>query len=682
MSLLFTDADADASYLLGYLLGDTQDESKERAGLHFFQRAYTKYRSDGRHAAASRAAGNASRITLSGAEFDGELAWATMSVDQAELAGDLRARGQARRALAEVQDSYGMVREAFEGFDDAEDDLRAWPGELALVHLNRGQLLLDLEDYDAALKELDLAISANARETSAAFEARRAEFQLGARLNRAVALAHLERFDEADDELDALDRADIRKFVSIDGESCSIEADDAAATKIVLTYGLVATRKGQLEAARNWFECANPVHVEDDYRWSVATELAGQYREQGHISDARKYYDKAIAVIEEMRGQADYVELRPWVLDRRKRPYVELLDMLAREKLYLDALVVAEALHARTWLDVVLGPDDSSDAIRDARLRAMAPAASLLSTDDLIRIIGTQEVLVFATVADGFWRFHVANGTVTARHFDEAAARTIEDYRNSLDEYGTQAAPYLLPADLTSSTEPLVVIGSIAWDTPFASLPWERGMLVDARPVAYLPGVAALECRAGSWIAGGVALGNADGSLPKAGDEVEMLTATLGTHGYIGTNATWGALAQAKHLERLHVAVHGLPRRDAMALRLADGDVTAAQILDAGVGPKQVVLAGCNTANDADAPESWSGFPSAFLAAGSRYVISTVQSVGDAAAAELVGEYYEAVESMDPIRATREAQLRVRDRRRTKDWASFTAWGSPRCDFP
>jgi tetratricopeptide (TPR) repeat protein len=680
VSLLFTDADADASYLLGYLLGDTQDDDKERAGLNFFQRAYTKYRSDGRHSAASRAAGYASRITLTGAEFDGELGWATIALKEAELAGEPRARGKATLALAEVQDSYGMVQEALEGFDDAERELRAWPGEVALVHLNRAQLLLDLERYDAARKEVDLAIAENARETSAAFGARRSEFQVGARLNRAIALAHLERFEEADHELEALDRPDIRDSVSFDGENCFIKADDARATKIVLTYGLVAARKRDLGAARNWFECTNPAHVEDDYKWTVATELAGAYRGEGRFSEARAYYEKAIDIIEGMRGQADYVELRPWVLDRRKRPYVELLDMLAWEELYLDALVVAEALHARTLLDVVLSPAGSADAARNARLRATSPATQRLSANDLIRIIGTHEVLVFATVNDGFWRFHVANGRVTARYFDQAAAQTIEDYRNSLDEYGPQAAALLLPEDLTSSTEPLVVIGEEVWDTPFASLPRERGMLVDARPVAYLPGVAAMECRAGSWTAGGVALGDADGTLRGAAKEVEMLAASPSIRGYLGANATWAALVQAKHLERLHLAVHGRRREHAMALELADGDVTAAQILDAGIGPKQVVLAGCNTANDADAPESWSSFPSAFVAAGSRYVISTVQSVRDDAAATFVGAYYDLVEAMDPIRATREAQLRARGTSQTKDWASFTAWGSPACD--
>jgi CHAT domain-containing protein len=92
-----------------------------------------------------------------------------------------------------------------------------------------------------------------------------------------------------------------------------------------------------------------------------------------------------------------------------------------------------------------------------------------------------------------------------------------------------------------------------------------------------------------------------------------------------------------------------------------------------------VVLAGCATADSADV-ESWSGFPSAFLAAGSRYVIATTRSVRDDAAAAVMQAFYAQPAALDPIARLAAAQRVVAARVPATTWASFTAWGVSDCD--
>jgi CHAT domain-containing protein len=96
-----------------------------------------------------------------------------------------------------------------------------------------------------------------------------------------------------------------------------------------------------------------------------------------------------------------------------------------------------------------------------------------------------------------------------------------------------------------------------------------------------------------------------------------------------------------------------------------------------------VVLAGCSTATGADV-ESWSGLPSAFLAAGSRVVIATTRSVEDEAAAAVMQAFYAQPAALDPIASLAAAQrvvaARVPARVPATVWASFAAWGVSGCD--
>jgi CHAT domain-containing protein len=96
------------------------------------------------------------------------------------------------------------------------------------------------------------------------------------------------------------------------------------------------------------------------------------------------------------------------------------------------------------------------------------------------------------------------------------------------------------------------------------------------------------------------------------------------------------------------------------------------------------VLSGCATAIS-DAPEAWNGFPSAFLAAGSRYVIATLRSVGDVEAAQVIKTYYQQPATLTPIHRLAAAQAQLAAAQRadapsTRAWTSFSAWGNAGCE--
>ena len=102
-------------------------------------------------------------------------------------------------------------------------------------------------------------------------------------------------------------------------------------------------------------------------------------------------------------------------------------------------------------------------------------------------------------------------------------------------------------------------------------------------------------------------------------------------------------------------------------------------MLDARVAPHTAILTGCATAGSVDA-EAWGGFPSAFLAAGSRYVIATARAVPDAAAAQLSQAYYAQPAALAPPARLAAAQRALIATLPPSVWATFAVWGDAGCD--
>ena len=678
--LLETNVAADAAYLAGYIRSRHDDTSEQDLARARLEQALRGYQQTGRHGDASRAADFLSRLPRPGSLFSDKLRMAQLSVDEAERSGDTEVRGRASAALAETYDWIGMEDAARESFQQAEQLSEPWPAELAHIYFKHAAFLLDLGtpgDLKTSLHYFDAAEIKRTRAVALGLGVRVSALAFALRLNRADALSQLGRLDAADRELAAARR------------ELEHEPKPEPMSKVRLVEGYVAARRGDPATAEALFPRANAPALDGDYRWRIEYELARSYQTAGHPDRAEQAYRAAVAIIEQMRGAAGAVELRPWVLARRTLPYVKLLALLVEQHRGVDALVIAESLHARAWLDVVLGNEAGRSttvelALAAARIRQRfgAKTAPPLDGASLMAMVGDREALVFLTIGSLTWRAHVVRGAVV---FSRLPANTPSLAQRFSDDPGDpaaneQASAALLPADLADRRDPLYVIatGPLA-DVPFAALRWRGRYVIDKRPVARLPGLAALRSTATTWDQREIFIGNSRGDLPEAEREVREIAAAKGVSASVGSAASREVLATARRARILHIAAHGITTPSGRAIVLANGNLTAADVLDAGLDPEIVVLSGCATAASNDA-ESWDGFPSAFLAAGSRYVVATLRSVDDATAAQLIATYYAQPAAMNPIERLAAAQRQVSRTLPVAAWASFAAWGSDSCD--
>lgn len=666
-ALLDTEHGADAAYLAGYARGQSRDPAEAARGRALLARALAQYQAEGRHAAAADAAGFLARTPRPDHALSDALWYGRLALTEARRAGKPRAVGRAATALAEVYDAIGLADDARDMFFLAEQALVAEPVDLAFAYLKHGLFLQDLGDAPAQQAALDYLVAARdqAQTTLPPDDARRRAVEFAVQLNRASGLAQLGRLADAEAEL---------ALAAVDPEEVRGEA---------LVRGYIAARRGDLSAAERLFAEVDIGPKELDYRRTIALELAHAYRRSGDLVAAERALRTAIDATEALRATGD-AELRPWVLAHRVEPYVALIAQYATQGRGLDALVVAESLHARTWLDVVVAQGSAPLATAEqslvaARLRQRPDAWPALDGATLLARLGDREALVLLAVDGATWRVDVRDRQVTITPLTAAELAAVARFAAAPDDVDASAAAgaALLPPDAATRAAPLyVVAGGPLAGLPFAALRVGGHFLVEARPVLRLPGLAALGCRDGAWSDARVFVGDARGDLPRAHDEVRRLG---GAAARVGAAANHDAIRGAARAALLHAAVHGRVTRGGGVLELADGPLTPAEVLDGRVAPHTAILTGCATAGSVDA-EAWGGFPSAFLAAGSRYVIATARAVPDAAAAALSQAYYAQPDELAPPARLAAAQRALIATMPASVWAAFAVWGDAGCD--
>ena len=661
---------ADAAYLAGYTYGRRDDPGDDARAQEQFAAALAGYRRAGRHAEASRTADYLARLAMASARFDDALALVTTSVEEAARSGDRRMEGKAETALAETYNAIGMVEDARDAFIRAEDALAGWPADLAYAYLKHALFLLDLDEHlepglvlqflDEARRQVVLAgptAAAATEETSLAIE-----------LNRAVVLGVVGETDRATAVLDAL-----------------VLERPTARRRAALVRGYVAARAGDLETADAQFRAAAlEQDVDLDYLLRTSLEIAGLHWRAGRLHDAERAFRAGVATVERMRSTSGTPELRTFVLARRAAPYLGVIAVLAAQGRGLEALTVAESLHARTWRDVAVRDDPASltlaRALRAIHLR-LAPAAPPLDEREILAAVGDREALVFVTFGTTVLRGHVRDRQVTFVELGPDDRRALGAFEATPDDpdVATRAGAALIPAQLEPGDRPLLVVaGGALGSVMFAALRYRGRFLIEQRPLVRLPGLSTLGCRARTWSPRAVFVGDAAGDLPGARAEVVRRGAG---QAMMGGQATLAAVEQAADAALLHVAVHGRLTSAGGTLELSDGALSAAEIIEHRIAPRVVMMTGCATAAGADA-EDWTSLPSAFLAMGSRQVVATLRSVGDDAAARVVHAYYDQPPSGGPVVRLTAAQRSLTHALPPSDWAAFAVWGDPACAEP
>jgi CHAT domain len=658
---------AEARYLGGLLLAKQADRIEEGRRLLGDALGLFAAAADARRVTDTASA--LVSVALDQRRFDDALAFARMAVRFASATSDPGRRGSALMTLAVAYDVIGRAEDARAAFRAAAEILATRPAELAWVYFKHAIFLLELQthaDAGAALDFLDAAARNANRAVRIGQAERVAGLDVAIPFNRAAALSTLGRDDEALASLAALP---------------STERGHAMFQMIT---GIAAARRGDTDVALAHLDRPLADGVSGDYAVSVEVELAHVCRAKGHFVDAERALRRAIEHVESLRVQGS-LELRPWILAHRASPYEALIELLVEQDRAADALAVIESLHARAWLDATTTTVVAEPAVPvdPASVQPRSPAATApLDRAVLLERLGDREALVFLDLGPTAWRAHVVGGVVRIEPVPAAAFAALAAFRSAPDRLAAAAAAaaILLPPELTADDHPLTIVASGRFaDLPFPALRRGSRLLIDDRAIARLPGLAALRCQIHAAGGAPVFIGDAAGDLPYAAAEVRALAAAYHVPARLGAAVTRAAVLASRDAAWLHLAVHGEVGPDGGALSLGDGAFAAASVLREHLAPDVVVLAGCSTATGADV-ESWSGFPSAFLAAGSRFVIATTRSVVDDAAAAVMQTFYAQPAALDPIARLAAAQRAIAARVPATAWASFAAWGVSGCD--
>lgn len=660
--LLTTEVEADAAYLLGYAYSH-HDVHRANA---FMERAFHRHLRGGNHTGASKAA--AVMVETFKSDFVKRLFWANLAIEESSKSGDPVIHGGALRSLARAYDRIGMAHEAQKAFLEAEKRLVGSPEALAHTYLKHGIFLVDhvsLEDLRLALRYYDDAEAQGLSEVD--------RFALW--LNRVFAHSRLKQFHEAAQAL-------VRTGIYV----AEHKRNNQELSRLELVAGHLAAHRGDVARATAHFQAAERLDrdYDLDYAWEMQLALAGAFQQAGRRDEQLAALRKAVEIIQRVRANTDQLELRPWVLQRRRKPHEELFLLLFAQGQPREALALAEYLDASTWLDKMLGSTAATvskeQALAAARLRPQLQAASSPASQR------QGEVLFYFSLRDQIWRAHLVDGE--PRSFERLPDQTREvvtqlTTANDQQQALARAASLLLPNDLSSSSAPLHIIANSApLDLyPFAALPWRGRPLIAARPIIRGLSRSARRCTLASAPTRSVLLADSLDNLPAARREVQNLAAKLAIEPSLGKQATLARVKEARGAALLHIATHGNDTTHGRVLALADRELAAAEAAELfdGAAPETVVLSGCATAQNTT-PEPWNSLVAGFLAAGSRHVIATLRSVEDDGAAQMMHAYYTQPEHLPPPERLAAAQRTLMDTSPHKVWASFTVWGGDCAD--
>jgi tetratricopeptide (TPR) repeat protein len=611
--------------------------------------------------------------------------FAIQTMAEAEEGEDRKSRQFAAQALHTVLYAVGDLegaRRALEmehGLADSED--RA---EQARFLANRGGLLLDGSRFALARRDLERALE------TAAGEGDRLFFR-SVHLNLVQLHLDLGDLDRAEDHLRQAWRY--------------AEPEGPVATSLLYYQAHVDLARGRAAtAARSLVKALNEKPV-PDWTWDLEYQLGRSKEAGGDVRQAEEAFERSAATVEEMRRSLVFDDLKSWLLDRKRQPFEALFLLQARAGRAQGALQTAERMQARTFLDAFL---NAASAPRSAgsqpwsvertasRLTALesllpamseSPVASLRPLERVLERFGDRHALVYVEAGDQIWLIVVAGHRISLRRLAVSAVEAeqlAERFLARPDEaaIADRLGEVLLPSgSLPASGKTIYVAADGALgNLPFAAVRRDGRFVVEDHAVVLAPSLNALvalegQIRDGSGSA--ILLADPRGDLPAAASEAEQLAGLLrGGRVRISGQASFAELKRASRARLLHLATHtGLGTRGPW-LRLADRDVTAAEIVTGRIGPRLVVLASCASAVR-PGRQMWGSLSAAFLAAGSQSVLASLWSVEDERARDLVLRFYAAGGVADPAGALARAQrVAIGQRLSPKDWAPFVLQGS------
>lgn len=514
-------------------------------------------------------------------------------------------------------------------------------------------------------------------------------------LNLAFSLAKLGRFDDARKYLERAALHDLPQQTGAD--QAWVEAT-------------IAYEQGDLgraaSAVTRYFERVSPEATDDRFR--VATLRSQIELDRGDLASAALRAEQAIAEVENALSAQSVLELRPWILRKRRPPYELLFTAYARAHRPEHAAIAFGRWQGRTTQDALVTrrANRSVDRLEIAeqvgqlgewlRKTSKATFAAPPNGDDVLRTMQSIELFALIVANEELWRLTANHG---APRLDRIASMSelqdrIDQFRGRATEpeLAAELGRLLVPDDVFRSTDEVlyVLLDDQLDDLPIAALRHGAGALIEGRPIVRLFRLPEGHCShpALSWPA--TVLSDPLGDLQSAREEGDRVAALLHTTSMTGAAANRNALLGAGPGAVLHVAAHGDPDDSAgAAIMLKDGSVSALEIAATQRAPSLVVLSACNAgasgahspgshANTSGAPELAGSLAAGFLAAGAQHVVATLWPVSDAGALEISTGFYRADGVTDPARALQRVQAELVTTKNL-DWPYFAVFEPDAC---
>jgi CHAT domain-containing protein len=181
-------------------------------------------------------------------------------------------------------------------------------------------------------------------------------------------------------------------------------------------------------------------------------------------------------------------------------------------------------------------------------------------------------------------------------------------------------------------------------------------------------------------------VGNPQGDLGYAGQEAGAVAQALGATPVTGSDATIERVLRDIDRARIvHLAAHasfaaGAPLES--GIQLADGPLTAAQVMTRRLRATVLTLSGCETGlADIRGGDELAGLAQAFLQAGAHSLVVSLWAVDDEATGTLMAAFYRQLLASpgDGAKALREAMTQVRAAEQWRHpyfWCAFTYIGA------
>jgi len=361
--------------------------------------------------------------------------------------------------------------------------------------------------------------------------------------------------------------------------------------------------------------------------------------------DARRAWRIADAALGRSRRQVDLKHavrmMPPDTHSDWKRHVVELEDVRRRAASLRDDFSLTDEERAR------------AEAVLSSRTRALADALTapllaqarrMVDPDAIGRLLGDRAALISARLR--------ADGSEESWHMTRHGIRYHQ--MPCTDAVMSGATPLTQIERLYVAVGP----GTTAWELPSICLPGGRPVAVALELCFVLCGHNLLNPSSSRATRPALVVADPRYDLERAEAHGPWIAERLDGHLLCGDEATGDAVREAMAGASLfHFSGHGdatvgaLPTTE---LLLAEPDtLRPEEVLGDAEAPRGVVLNGCTTAGGFG--EGTYNLPAAFLAAGSQWVLATVEPVPDEAADRFVRRFYERGGHQQPAAALMEA---------------------------